>query len=196
MYRLTSQLIQLFTFILLLCLTQMAQAAEWQKIIDNGDTGYSETGSAWRDYENGDAYNGDYRYLSSYESGVARVGTATWTTTIPEEGRYEVAVSFRRTENRTPDADYLVDDGEGGQDAYSVSQVGESALIWQVLGTYTYGEGQEVSVTLDGTDDNYSDCADAVRWKRVVNAGNGPAAVQRILQVLIIKNDHRKKEIQ
>jgi len=167
-----SLIIAVTTFLLLGMNIGIAlSATTWEKIIDFGDEGYSETGSAWRTYSNPQSHNGSYRYLSHWDMGKARVGTATWTTTIPQSGIYRVAVSYRQTENRSPDANFFATNSSGGMDETVINQVGHLAYIWRTLGTYRYSEGQVVKVVLDGTDDNYSDCADAASWTLLESSG-------------------------
>ena len=155
-------------FLLLFVFVNISIAQTWSKVVDYGDAGYSETGVSWRTYPSAQSYNGSYRYLSHWESDVARVGTATWTTTILRDGFYRVAVSYRQTENRSPDANYFATKNISGELEESViNQQGPVGLIWRTLGVYFYYEGQVVKVLIDGTDDNYSDCADAVSWTLV-----------------------------
>lgn len=139
----------------------------WEKVVDYGDAGYKETGDAWADYKYPASHGGSYRYLSHKERGLKRSGTATWTITIPYTGMYEVSTSWRPSENRTNDADYLVTKSDGGQEKYTFSQRGTGGSHRQVFRNFWYAQGQVVSVTLDGTDDNQSDCADAAYWKLV-----------------------------
>ncbi|HKJ66084.1 MAG TPA: hypothetical protein VJ969_11820 [Desulfopila sp.] len=140
---------------------------QWQKIVDYGDPGYSETGNAWRNYVNDQCHNGTYRLLSHWEQERPRVGTATWEITIPQDGYYRVEVSYRQTENRSPDANYFASNGRGGLDETVINQAGVTAHIWRTLGEYYYSAGQRVKVFLDGRDDDYSDCADAASWKLI-----------------------------
>lgn len=145
----------------------IAADVSWAKIIDYGDPGYSETGNAWRTYA-AFGHNGTYRYLSHYDSGRTRVGTATWSTAVPYSGTYRVSVSYRMTDNRSPDADYFVTNNDGGSDHFVINQSGPAQLYkWKTLGDYHYKKGQIVKVFLDGTDDTYSDCADAASWELV-----------------------------
>lgn len=139
----------------------------WTKVIDYGQAGYSETGNAWRTYP-AFGHNGSYRYLSHYNYTRTRKGTATWATEIPASGIYRVSVSYRRTENRSPDADYYVTNSEGGENHYSFNQMGPNeTYMWKLSGLFHYSKGQKVRVFLDGTDDTYSDCADAASWELV-----------------------------
>lgn len=136
-------------------------------IVDNGDPGYSETGIAWVTYTFPGAYNGEYRFLSHLGHTVERKGTATWEVDIPTTGKYRVDIHFRPTENRSNDADFHVYDGNGVIHKYSVNQTYHGVLSsvgWYTLGTYFWDAGQIGKVVLDGTDDNLSDEADAVRW--------------------------------
>ncbi|MDH3330090.1 MAG: hypothetical protein OEM01_12725, partial [Desulfobulbaceae bacterium] len=159
-------------------------AITWEKIIDFGDEGYSETGVAWRTYINDQSHSGSYRYLSAWEKDLPRVGTATWTTTIPYEGLYKVAVSYRQTENRSPDANYFATNNFGGLDEIVINQSGPLTYIWHTLGEYYYSAGEVVKVHLDGTDDNYSDCADAASWT-LIKLGNLPPDITPIISSLL-----------
>ncbi len=148
----------------------VAQAQTNQPIeilIDNGDPGYLETSdsNAWATWQSGEAIGNSYRYLSHHNEGRARKGTARWTTVIPESGSYEVSVHFRQTENRTTDADYVIVDGDGVTHNFVIDQK-NNPTGWYPLGIFDWEQGQLASVLLDGTDDNQSDEADAVRWRK------------------------------
>lgn len=144
----------------------MAADPTWKKLIDYGNEGYSETSNNWNTYGAG-GVNGTFRYLSHEVGDGTRTGTATWKTTVPYCGIYRVSVSFRRTENRTADADYFVTNKSGGEDHYVIDQRGHLTYPSWGLGQvdYYYSAGQEVKVVLDGTDDGASDCADAAQWE-------------------------------
>ncbi len=149
-------------------------------IIDNGDPGYSETGDDWTTWPNaGQSLGTDYRYLSHTVGGSDRVGTATWRPpSLPADGMYKVEAVFRATENRSPDADYFVHDADGKVSHRSVDQVDGSTSgnshgpVYADLGTYHLATGKG-HVILDGTDDNYSDEADAVVFT-LVSCGTAP----------------------
>ncbi len=141
--------------------------AQTEILIDDGDPGYVETSAenAWATWNNGDAIGNSYRYLSHHGEGRKREGTARWTTIIPENGVYEVSVHFRQTENRTTDADYVIVDGNGVTHEFVIDQK-HNPTGWYPLGEFSWNQGQPASVLLDGTDDNMSDEADAVRWRK------------------------------
>lgn len=170
--------------LLLFCGNTTIASTTWEKLVDFGDAGYSETGVVWRTYINDQSHNGSYRYLSAWEQGLKRVGTATWTTTIPYDGLYRVAVSYRQTENRSPDANYFATNSSGGLDEFVINQRGPLAYIWHTLGEYYYSAGEVVKVHLDGTDDDYSDCADAASWT-LIKLGNPPPDITPILSSLL-----------
>lgn len=140
-----------------------ANAQKWEKIIDDGEPGYSETGKAWATWTHPSGYKGDYRYLSHLGKGVPRVGTATWQVVVPHTGQYEVYVHFRQTVNRTTDADFKVIDGNGKTSKFVLNQA-KLPTGWHKLGLFAYTKGQTSRVILDGADDNQSDEADAVKW--------------------------------
>ncbi|MDH3327692.1 MAG: hypothetical protein OEM01_00485 [Desulfobulbaceae bacterium] len=145
-----------------------AEAALWQKLVDYGYAGYSETSRNWRTYSSPESVNNSYRYLSREVGDGTRKGTATWQIEIPYSGIYRVTVSCRKTENRTPDADYYVTNSNNGLDHIVINQINpRNILVWDVLGLYSYEKGQTVLVRLDGTDDSWSDCADATLWELV-----------------------------
>ena len=148
-------------------------------VIDDSDgpPTFTLTGNDWTTWGMlGYGYDGadtDYHYLSHTVGGPDRVGTASWTPDIPTAGNYAISTWFRMTENRTNDADHFIYDGNGGQTHISIDQTGDGASGWVDLGTYycTAGVGG-CSVVLDGTDDNQSDEANAVKFEFV--SGGAP----------------------
>jgi hypothetical protein len=169
-----------------------AEAQTWERWIDYGYPGYSETGNSWRTYPSPQSHNGSYRYLSHWDRGVKRVGKAKWAVTVPVTGIYEVTITYRKTENRTPDANYfVVRDREGNLEQHIINQSSHSTSYEiRTLGQYEYGRGQEVYVLLDGTDDNYSDCADAARFKLIKELSEGAAPA---INSLLLKPVRRPK---
>ena len=163
----------------LLLLAMPGVAAAQTIIIDNtdGPPGFTLTGNDWTTWGTlgfgYDGADGDYHYLSHTVGGPDRVGTAAWTPDIPTEGQWQISTWFRMTENRTDDADHFIYDGAGAQTHVSLNQQGEGASGWVDLGTYycTAGVGG-CSVVLDGTDDNQSDEANAVRFEFVSGGGS------------------------
>jgi len=147
----------------------MAVHTEWYKLVDYGDEGYSETTDNWLSWNQPtEAIGGSYRYLSREVGDTSRTGTATWQTTVPYCGKYRVRVSARKTINRTPDADYFVTNSTGGLDHFVINQLDHRNILdWDILGDHYYEKGQTVIVKLDGTDDGWSDCADAVLWELI-----------------------------
>jgi len=136
----------------------------WTKIVDYGDDGYEETGTAWVSYPFSPANNQEYRYLSHGGTNQPRKGKAIWSITIPDSGKYELTVSFRKTENRTKAADYYFTDGNGPNYHKTYSQNGDGTMAWVTIGTFYWKKGDTSTITLDGTDSNDSDEADAMKW--------------------------------
>jgi len=143
-------------------------------IIDNTDSAPSFvlTGNDWTTwgslgfgFDSGDS---DYHYLSHTVGGSDRRGTATWTPDLPTAGVWEISTWWRKTENRTDDADHYVTDGAGGSTHIVLNQQGDGASGWVVLGQFTCTAGLGgCSVELDGTDDDQSDAANAVKFELV-----------------------------
>ena len=163
---------------LLVALLGTAQAQTVVIDDQDGAPGFTTTGNDWTTWGMSgyglDGADTTYHYLSHTVGGADRVGTATWTPDIPTAGTWQISTWFRMTENRTPDADHAITDGAGGTSYVVVNQVGDGASGWVDLGTYWCAEGWGgCSVTLDGTDDNHSDEANAVRFV-FVSAGPNP----------------------
>jgi len=149
-------------------------------IVDNSDGApeFITTGNDWTSWGmlgNGyDGGDGDYLYLSHTLGGSDRRGMAIWTPNLPVAGRYEVATWFRRTSNRTSDADFVVRNGTGGESRRTLNQRGDGASGWVTLGRHWCDAGLGgCRVTLDGTDDDQSDEANAVRF-RLLRADDTP----------------------
>ena len=134
-----------------------------------GEPAFTLTGDDWTTWgTNGYGYDaGDtsYHYLSHTLGGDDRRGTATWSPTLPETGTYRIETWFRRTENRTDDADHFIYDAYGGETHIVVDQTGDGASGWLDLGEYWCEAGfGGCVVVLDGTDDDHSDEANAMRF--------------------------------
>ncbi len=142
-------------------------------IVDDqqGAPGFTLTGDDWTTRGTlGTGYSAEdnsQHYLSSTVGGSDRRGTATWKAQLPCDGRYRIAVWYRMTGNRTRDADHFVHDGDGMAHHRVIDQNGDGASGWQQLGMDDYfcraGFGG-CTVVLDGTDDDASDAANAVRF--------------------------------
>ena len=167
---------------LILALLLPAAAHAQTIIIDDQDgagAGFTTTGNDWTTWGmlgyGLDGADTEYHYLSHTVGGNDRVGTATWTPTIPTAGTYAISTWFRRTENRTDDADHFIYDGAGGVTHISLDQQGEGASGWVDLGQHWCAEGVGgCYVVLDGTDDNQSDEANAIQYVLVSADGDPP----------------------
>jgi hypothetical protein len=140
-------------------------------LIDNGDPGYSETGTSWHTNPRDDAYRGDQRCSS--EPGA--VATATWEFTSVEPGCYQVLVTWSPGADQAADVPYAVYDGETEKGTATVDQsiapVGSNfdGLPWQSLGTFLISSNV-VRVTLTReAGQAHSVNADAARIVRVKN---------------------------
>ncbi len=111
-------------------------------IVDNGQSGYSETGSGWSGYNAG--YGGSFRDIGP-GSGA---NTATWTFTALPGGTYNAAVDWLADpNNRASNATYAVYDGNTLLNTITINQrqvpVGTSAggVTFQTLGSFTITSG-------------------------------------------------------
>jgi hypothetical protein len=164
----------------LLALLMSTPALAEEHIVDDQDgaPGFTTTGDDWATWgTNGYGYDGgdsSYHYLSHTVGGDDRRGTATWEAELRQAGTWRIETWFRRTENRTSDADHAVTDGLGSQTWLVVDQTGDGASGWVSLGEYWCDAGWAgCSVTLDGTDDDGSDEANALRFT-LVSADDDP----------------------
>jgi len=140
-------------------------------VIDDQDGApwFTTTGDDWAEWGTlgygFDADDTSYLYTSHTVGGSDRRGTATWTPDIATAGTYAVAVWFRRTENRTTDADHVLVDAFGTEVGVSIDQSGEGASGWVELGEMWCEVGSSGCwLTLDGDDDDASDEANAARF--------------------------------
>jgi hypothetical protein len=165
--------VRLLTLLLAAALVAAPSTLAAQTIViddqDGAAAGFTTTGNDWTTWGTlGYGFDGgdtDYHYLSHTVGGSDRVGTASWTPDIPTAGTWEITTWFRRTDNRTDDADHFIYDGAGGVTHISLDQRGNGASGWVDLGQHWCAQGGGgCSVTLDGTDDNQSDEANAVRF--------------------------------
>jgi hypothetical protein len=150
-------------------------------IVDDVDPAprFVTTGDDWTSWGmSGDGHapsDSSYLYESQYAGDGNRRGMAIWSPVLPSAGQYRISTWFRRTSNRTTDADFFVLDGDGGEDHYVVNQRGAGGSGWVDLGEHPCDAGfSGCRVTLDGTDDDQSDEANAVRFVWV-SGGGAPA---------------------
>jgi hypothetical protein len=143
-------------------------------IIDNGQAGYSETGSGWSSFNDPNAYNGNERYAAA-GSGA---NTATWQATGLAAGTYNVEVDWTAYANRATNATYQVFDGATLIGTITVDQtqspaggVSRGGVTFQDFGRFTVASGT-LKVVLSDNANGYV-IADAV----VVQVATLPAVV-------------------
>ena len=150
-------------------------------VVDNGDSGYSESG-VWLTGNSGSAYNGNYRYNQSWTSG----NTATWSFNTNYSGLYEVfawwplsngsfATNAPYTINFKGGGRYILppiggyisgiadSDGSDGTVTINIDQNNTSyGGQWNSLGFYEFDSGIfSINLTDSGADNTI--IADAVR---------------------------------
>ena len=141
----------------------LVQAAEAEWVVDDGDSGYLETGTDWWSGSLTGAYQYDYRWHAA-GSGA---NTATWTLEGLQSGSYEVYVTWRAHSNRATDASYSIWDGGQSEGAFEVNQQDspndEQGLgsWWEHLGSFGIENGL-LTVSLSDDGDSIV-IADAVR---------------------------------
>ena len=138
---------------------------------EDGAPAFTTTGDNWETWAIGsygyDSGDRSYHYLTAHSGDGSRTGTATWSPELPSAGTWRIEVWFRRTENRSADADHVVTDGTGATHRVSIDQTGDGGSGWISLGEHPCNAGRGgCTVTVDG-DDGASDEANAVRFTLV-----------------------------
>lgn len=125
-------------------------------ILDNGETGYVETGT-WTAATSGSFYNGTGRRTTSTSA------TATWTVTLPASGSYEVFARWNDDNDNDADAKYTVTH-QSGSTTVTKSQE-DTPSQWVSLGTYTFGTTGTVLLRRDTYPEDEYVVADAVMFQ-------------------------------
>jgi hypothetical protein len=142
-------------------------------VVDDGDSGYSETGTNWGGSTNVttyDVYGNDIRW---HNTGVGS-NTANWTFTNLPAGRYRVSATWLAHTNRATNAPYTVYDGTTSEGTIRLNQqqiptVTRDGWQWEDLGIYDIDSGQ---LRVELSDDaNGFVIADAVRIEHVSSSG-------------------------
>jgi type IV pilus assembly protein PilY1 len=133
-------------------------------IIDNRDSGYTETGS-WGESGASGGYKNSSRYTTS--SGHY----ATWTPDLPETGTYKVYVWYPYWSTRDTNAKYVVHHA-GGDMVYRLNQQVDYSQ-WVELGEFSFNQGSSgyVQVVRDGSSTGSSTSADAVKFELTSGSG-------------------------
>lgn len=152
---------------------------DYDHIIDDehGAPQFVLTGDDWGTWGIlGCGYGGadsSFHYLTKTIGGPDKKGTASWIPDLPVGGMYEIRTWWRKTGNRTTDADHFIHDGAGEVAHVVIDQKGDMDTNpsadcksgWVSLGIYFCKAGVGgCKVVLDGTDDDHSDEANAVRF--------------------------------
>lgn len=117
-------------------------------IVDNGDPGYSETGTWTTTTNMGLGYHGSYRYAAV--SRDARTATATWSATLPQRGDYPVWLFCYAGADRSQRASFTIRHA-GGTTRVRINQQLDRQR-WVYVGTYPFVPTQPATVTLDNLD--------------------------------------------
>jgi hypothetical protein len=117
------------------------------RTIDNGDAGYSEVGSGWKNNTSG-GFEGDSRYHSK-GSGAEK---ALWTFTNLPAGTYQVEATWVANSTNASNAPYTLN---GGPAILVNQQVAPNDVLsdvyttfWKILGTATVGSNGTLTVQL------------------------------------------------
>lgn len=131
----------------------------WEQsvIVDNGAAGYSEVGT-WTSSANAGFYGTNSRYNSTGTG----ADTATWTPTVPKNGKYNVYAWWVAGSNRPTNAVYQVQHTLGTTNVAANQTLNGSK--WNLLGTFNLNAGTAGKVILsDNATAGKVVSADAVR---------------------------------
>ena len=139
-------------------------------LVDNGDSGYAETGTGW-----GSASSSALNYLtdSRWHAAGAGSATASWDFANLASGSYEVFITWSAWSNRASDAPFTVYDGASSLGTIDVNQQlnpnGDTlgGRPWQSLGVFGISSGALKLVLSD--DANGYVIADAIRIVKVAD---------------------------
>jgi Tfp pilus tip-associated adhesin PilY1 len=133
-------------------------------IIDNRDSGYTETGS-WGE----SGASGGYKDSSRYTNNSGHY--ATWTPDLPETGTYKVYVWYTYWSTRDTNAKYIVHHA-GGDSVYRLNQRVDYSQ-WVELGEFSFSQGSSgyVRIVRDGSSTGSSTSADAVKFELTSGSG-------------------------
>jgi len=140
-------------------------------IVDNGDPGYSETGS-WTTITSADAHDGNYRQAGTSSTETA---TATFTPTIPEAGDYYVSIWYIGGSSNASDAQITV--RHTGGETVITRNMEVDGYTFRYLGRFHFNAGSSLAAgsvvvsNVSGESSNFV-VADAVRF------GGGTGAEQ------------------
>jgi subtilisin family serine protease len=139
------------------------------QILDDGDPGYSKTGT-WTRYT-GAGYNNDLDYKAKGTGASA----ASWTFSLASPGEYRISTTWLPHSNRATDAPYRVYNGPAQSanllatvrvnQELTPSDLNEGGVGWKHLGVFSF-TNSTLTVTL-ADDANEFVIADAVRIERV-----------------------------
>ncbi|MHC4404509.1 MAG: golvesin C-terminal-like domain-containing protein, partial [Planctomycetota bacterium] len=140
-------------------------------IVDDGDSGYSETGTGW----DGNPYSTKYRIYENdtrWHAAGSGLNAANWDFASLDPGQYKVSVTWLKNTNRATNAPYTVYDGTTAEGTILVNQqLAPSATydswLWEDLGTFDVA-ASTLRVQLTDAANGYV-MADAVRIERVGN---------------------------
>lgn len=162
-----------------------ARAAVWDRIqgvsdpdiiIDNGTSGYSESGN-WGTSNAPGFYGTDSRWAAVFDTPQDNI--ATWTFNLAESGTYEVYAWWVAGSNRSPGAAYYVNHMNGQTLARENQQ--SNGGTWNLLGEFSFQAGTNTIVldsseSWNGGNPNAVISADAVGMTRT-----GPLVVDVIV---------------
>lgn len=144
---------------------------ENEVIVDNGSSGYSETGSWSSSTSNPKHYGANYRYASVSQNETA---TAEFRPNIPEAGRYPVYIWISKGSSRSDDARFTVYHS-GGETQVTLDQ-NDYGDHFVFIGDFHFEKGSQGRVVLSnqGSDSSKVVVADAVRFGGGIGASGLP----------------------
>ena len=131
------------------------------KIVDNGDAGYSETGT-FQDSTSNSSDGTRFRHGSTYRFSEEAGAKATWSHTFPASGYRRIQVWYPESSNRPNDVKYTVKAG-GGTFEYTINQT-QYGRRYVDLGLHWCAANVPCSVTVERVASSGALIADAVKF--------------------------------
>jgi hypothetical protein len=143
-------------------------AAESGTIVDNSDSGYSESGNGWKNSGGVNPYGVDSRWTSADGAEATWIGPDA-------DGVYDVYARWTRTDGRSRNVPYFVYNGNNqlGTEIRVDQKDFNLANAWQLLGEYTFTQVAKVVLKTGGVGSYNADAVSFVK-KRDITSGCTP----------------------
>lgn len=154
---------------------------DFVKIIDNGDAGFSQTGSWFTYGGNPLFYQNDYSYVNGFGNGSK---TSSWAFSDLPAGTYRISGTWYAHAIRATNIPVTISGVVGGNVATTINQellvqdVFDDGVYWQDIGSYEVDGNGTITVTISDDQTNGNVLAEAFRLELInpLMAANGQSS--------------------